>query len=334
MTESTLQERLAKFPKVEEALAYSRNFARANPHLTSTAVEHIEGLADMLELTDGLLQQARLSDPAHNATRLGLNPTPFTEMLIGVIADVQRELGFTDEEVESANGSSEIVAAIRKLKSAPPQPARSPEEVWLELIEVLDADNGGTHEWTSEEMRAALPAIRALQELGFFADDSTDLESSFWHAAAGEETEAREFFMRGLEPYEALGAVLNQVFDREWPPIDSQVAEMYAWLRKRGLYNPRDYSYDEGPNICELLEQHEHELFRQIPEDKRTPLQRTMDAIAAEQPSLSAAEVRLAALNEAALECDDLVMYEGEENVAALCSRAIRALASSSKGGG
>ncbi|WP_448478108.1 hypothetical protein [Pseudoxanthomonas mexicana] len=40
----------------------------------------------------------------------------FTAMLIGIIADVQDALGFTDEDKECSNGSLEIVAAIRELK--------------------------------------------------------------------------------------------------------------------------------------------------------------------------------------------------------------------------
>lgn len=58
-------------------------------------------------------------------------------------------------------------------------------------------------------------------------------------------------------------------------------------FRQRGLYDPHDYPYGEGPDVCELLTLHETELVRQIPEDKRSQLQRTMDAIAAESASPS-----------------------------------------------
>ena len=46
----------------------------------------------------------------------------FNEMLIGILADVQDELGFTDEEKECSNGSAEILHAIRELKAAAPAP--------------------------------------------------------------------------------------------------------------------------------------------------------------------------------------------------------------------
>lgn len=40
-------------PTVNDALGYSRNFAAANPHLTQTAKDHINGLCDMLEIAAG-----------------------------------------------------------------------------------------------------------------------------------------------------------------------------------------------------------------------------------------------------------------------------------------
>ncbi|TAA11249.1 hypothetical protein EA658_16430 [Pseudoxanthomonas winnipegensis] len=46
----------------------------------------------------------------------------FAEMLIGIIADIQNELGFSDAEKECSNGSLEIVEAIRQLKRDAQQP--------------------------------------------------------------------------------------------------------------------------------------------------------------------------------------------------------------------
>ncbi|HEY0915401.1 MAG TPA: hypothetical protein VGE22_11065 [Solimonas sp.] len=40
---------MSNLPAVADALAYSRNFARANPRLSSITVEHLEGLCDLLE---------------------------------------------------------------------------------------------------------------------------------------------------------------------------------------------------------------------------------------------------------------------------------------------
>lgn len=47
----------------------------------------------------------------------------FAEMLVGILADIQNELGFSDEDVECSNGSVEIVAAIRELKQQAASPA-------------------------------------------------------------------------------------------------------------------------------------------------------------------------------------------------------------------
>ena len=48
----------------------------------------------------------------------------FADMLVGILGEVQDELGFTDEDKLCANGSAEIIAAIRDLKeraiTAPP----------------------------------------------------------------------------------------------------------------------------------------------------------------------------------------------------------------------
>ena len=44
---------LLGLPRVEDALGYSRNFAAANPYLTNTAKEHINGLCNLLEAHSG-----------------------------------------------------------------------------------------------------------------------------------------------------------------------------------------------------------------------------------------------------------------------------------------
>ena len=93
--------------------------------------------------------------------------------------------------------------------------AIQPEHVWLDLMLVMDADNGCHHDWAAQDMRDAVPAIGALLRLGFFADGTNDLDGSFWQAAAGEETDRRTFFAAGIEHLEKLDEVLNRVFDGE-----------------------------------------------------------------------------------------------------------------------
>lgn len=65
----------------------------------------------------------------------------FTAMLIGIIADVQDALGFTDEDKECSNGSLEIVAAIRELKEQALTQQRGHGEAvdrdaWAEALEL------------------------------------------------------------------------------------------------------------------------------------------------------------------------------------------------------
>lgn len=50
---------LLGMPKVEDALAYSRNFADASPYLTNTAKEHIHGLCALLEAQSRVMQPMR-----------------------------------------------------------------------------------------------------------------------------------------------------------------------------------------------------------------------------------------------------------------------------------
>lgn len=130
----------------------------------------------------------------------------------------------------------------------------SPKAVWLDLMNVLDADNGHTHDWTNADMQEALQPITRLQNLGFFADDPDDLDGSFWQCAAGEETERREFFARGIEHLEALDKVIHRVFD----PEDD--AALPAWWDAFIL------------NICELPD-------RTSPEDEPLAMIATADEL-------------------------------------------------------
>lgn len=165
-------------------------------------------------------------------------PAGFVDLLLSVIADTQQALGIAPEQAEASNGSLEIVAAIEALKAA------RPYTVWHQLIDVLEADNGGRHEWTSHELRDALPAITELLAAGYFADDPQDLDCSFWQAIAGEESESAEYFSRAPEAYTSLLVVLNRVFD---PYESPQPMSDHAPATRPGA----------APELGWLLEKHE-----------------------------------------------------------------------------
>lgn len=76
-------------------------------------------MTDKNELPDGGLSKStvkRVTALAAASVSERARDDRFTAMLIGIIADVQDALGFTDEDKECSNGSLEIVAAIRELK--------------------------------------------------------------------------------------------------------------------------------------------------------------------------------------------------------------------------
>lgn len=88
------------------------------------------------------------------------------------------------------------------------------ELVMDNLLAVLEEDNGGPFEATPDDYREAEEPIHDLIKAGYFLEPAPDdLEASFWQAAAGEETEAKEFFSRAPEAYEKLSAILTRIFD-------------------------------------------------------------------------------------------------------------------------
>lgn len=54
--------------------------------------------------------------------------------------------------------------------------------------------------------------------------------------------------------------------------------DVLGWLQARGLYDPRDYEH-EGPNVAEILTEHEEELLK--PRDPRTAEEVLSDMLAA-----------------------------------------------------
>lgn len=91
--------------------------------------------------------------------------------------------------------------------------SRSVREVFMLLVATMEADNGCYFDLTGEQFERTAPSIRALLDAGFFADDPSDLDGSWWQMAAGEATEAPEFFARCPEAYEVVSGVLNEIFD-------------------------------------------------------------------------------------------------------------------------
>lgn len=96
---------------------------------------------------------------------------------------------------------------------APARPMPSVREVFLLLVATMEADNGRHFDMTAAQFERAAPSIRALLDAGFFEDDPNDLDGSWWQMAAGEATEAPEFFARCPEAYEVVSGVLNEIFD-------------------------------------------------------------------------------------------------------------------------
>jgi hypothetical protein len=86
----------------------------------------------------------------------------FTAMLIGIIADVQDALGFTDEDKECSNGSLEIVDAINELRKEASRyrwirDRIAGKEHVAELVEY----NHDAHPELRDEVDAAIDAARA-----------------------------------------------------------------------------------------------------------------------------------------------------------------------------
>ena len=89
----------------------------------------------------------------------------FTAMLIGIIADVQDELGFTAEDKECSNGSLEIVAAIRELKE-----------------QALTQQRGGGNwpgmSYWAVQLPGKMPklyGVRSIAELNWYPDEGAEL---------------------------------------------------------------------------------------------------------------------------------------------------------------
>jgi hypothetical protein len=95
---------------------------------------------------------------------------------------------------------------------ASPKAPVGAEAIFKELVDIMSADNCFHFKFTEQQKARALPHVVALKAAGYFVDDPNDLDGSFWQMAAGEFTEAAEFFNR-LPAYDALGGILNEIFN-------------------------------------------------------------------------------------------------------------------------
>lgn len=117
--------------------------------------------------------------------------TPFAEMLVSIINDVQNELGFSDEEKECSNGSLELVAAIRDLKqrAAPPSAPVGQKAVawrywspsgscwWTRYVAPTEDTSPESTNW--EPLYAAPPAAQAVDLSDDFSESKDWRESDY-----------------------------------------------------------------------------------------------------------------------------------------------------------
>lgn len=114
----------------------------------------------------------------------------FTQMLIGIIAETQKALGFSDNDVATANGSAEIVAEIKQLrKSAEDNAKRNVTAIgkineFHSRIAALEAENA--------ELRRDRDRLNYIQSRAcyLFGLDTSDIRKSI-DAAMSEQPAAK-----------------------------------------------------------------------------------------------------------------------------------------------
>lgn len=85
-------------------------------------------------------------------------------------------------------------------------------EVFMTLVGIMNSDNNADFKATHAQAQRARGPIMVLQKMGYFADNPEDLDGSFWQAAAGEESEAKEYFAKAPKAYADLLSVLEEIF--------------------------------------------------------------------------------------------------------------------------
>lgn len=89
----------------------------------------------------------------------------------------------------------------------------TPEHVWTCLLDILHTDNGGPFLSSTDDFHRACPYLEVLISQGYFQDNPSDIDSSYWTAVAGEEQEALEYFS---DAYVGLSRVLNRIFEHPY----------------------------------------------------------------------------------------------------------------------
>ena len=174
----------------------------------------------------------------------------FTAMLIGIIADVQDALGFTDEDKECSNGSLEIVAAIRELKEQALTQQRGHGEAvdrdaWAEALELPEGYTveeflpGGWHyAWTradGERMVSGTtwnhPALAAIAAWKYAPDTTPQPSADAVREDSARldwiESQIREYGDGYTEPREAGWGIQWQQErpDHYWPGLRAWIDE-------------------------------------------------------------------------------------------------------------
>jgi hypothetical protein len=87
------------------------------------------------------------------------------------------------------------------------------DNVFRCLLDNMEYDNGFRFTYDDDHKVRAKEPIIQLIEAGYFQDSHYDLDGSFWQCAAGEATEAKEYFSRKPIAYQQLSDILNEIFE-------------------------------------------------------------------------------------------------------------------------
>lgn len=138
----------------------------------------------------------------------------------------------------------------KALSSQPAEPVKKePAQVWIDLIHVMEADNGGSFPFTVSDYLRAEGDLRRLINAGYFQGDPADLNGDYWQMAAGEETEVAARF---TVPFRELHAALNNVFEPSDEPVKvpsdlGQIAERILAALRADDHGNLLRASDRGP---------------------------------------------------------------------------------------
>lgn len=90
-------------------------------------------------------------------------------------------------------------------------------KIFYNIICCLEDDNCTAFPVYPRDFKRVFKPLNLLYEEGYFQDSTKNLDGSFWQIAAGEETEAKNYFnknKRTAKAYSELSSVLNEIFER------------------------------------------------------------------------------------------------------------------------